>query len=239
MSKNPIDILAIQDKEAVKNSYYRAPKRVPSIKKIADDKIEVRTVDDSCYIGRLEEAILYIIASFKFSPVWLVQQWFFPYTKTDGYEAISTWIKTGLVWAETTSMGVFLRPTKFLFDMFKVDNEKYLEIPFGMLNHTCAEQQILFDLHMGYDESELWLVIRDEETLPVYHPLDLSFSDDKGTICIREADFRLGFKRHDTSTLLQMEEEVKFQAKSNVKFTPEFSDFSRFPIINVKNALQP
>lgn len=232
-TKEALNILSIQDKESVKNSYYRAPKKVPSIQKISDKIIEVRTADSSCQISKLEETILHIIAQFKYSPFWLMQQWFYLYTKTNGYNIVLSWIEVGLVWAETTSMGIFIRPTKFLFDMFKIEDEKYLEIPFGMLNHTCAEQQITFDINMGNPTSELWHVIKNEETLPVYHPLSLKFEKEDGTICIREADFRIGFKRYNSETLLQMENEIREQIKLAVKYTEEFNDFSRFPIINI------
>ena len=238
MSDKTLNILSIQDKESVKNSDYRAPKRSPGIKKLSDTEIEVRTVDDGCIISKLEEAILYIIATFKFCPFWLIQQWFYSIEKNDGFEKVSSWVQVGLVWAETTSMGIFLRPTKFLFDMFKVEDEKFLEIPFGMLNHTCAEQQIVFDIQMANPESELWMIIKDEETLPVYHPLDLKFENESGTICIREGDFRLGFKRHSTEELLQREQEIRKQIKSEMKYTEEFNDFSRFPIVNFNNETQ-
>ena len=231
--KKTIDILAIQDKESVSNSYYRAPKQTPHIKKVSPDILEVRTVESVCIIGKLEETILYIIASFKYSPFWLVQQWFLPFTGTNGFETVSDWINTGLVWAETTTMGIFIRPTRFLFDMFKLDSERFLEIPFGMLNHTCSEQQIIFDISMANPQSELWYVIKDEETLPPYHPLGLEIDNDSGTIVIRESDFRIGFKRYNSQELLQRELELKNSIKSGQKYTEEFSDFSMFPIINL------
>lgn len=229
--KNTVEILSIQDKESAKNSWYRAPKQTPTIKKVSDELIEVRTVDDIAEISKLEETILNIIATFKFSPFWLVQQWFYSYIHNNGFDEVSKWINVGLVWAETTSMGIFLRPTRFLLDMFKLDVERFLEIPFGLLNHTCAEQQLIFDITMGNKESELWLVIQEEETIPVYHPLGLEFESELGTTAIRESDFRIGFKRYNPEQLLQMEHEIEIEVKNKAKFSKEFSDFSRFPII--------
>jgi len=233
MSKT-LDILAIQDKESVKNTYYRAPRNSPHIQRISDSIIEVKTIDESAQIGKLEETILYIIASFKYSPFWLIQQWFTQFTNTNGFEEVSKWINIGLVWAETSSMGVFIRPTRFLLDMFKVEDTKFIEIPFGLLNHTCAEQQIVFDINMGNPQSELWLIIKDEETLPVYHPLGLKIENDRGTIAIREADFRIGFKRYKAEEVLKREEEIQYEINAGMKYTKEFSDFSRFPIVRIK-----
>ena len=64
-------------------------------------------------------------------------------------------------------MGVFIRPTKFLFDLMEIDDTNYRDIPFGLLNHTCAEEQIVFDLSMGNDKSELWNLLKTEKLLPL------------------------------------------------------------------------
>ena len=39
MKNKDLQILSIQDGEAVKNSFYRAPKKVPHIEKISQDKL--------------------------------------------------------------------------------------------------------------------------------------------------------------------------------------------------------
>ena len=223
---NTFELLALQDKESVKNSYYRSPRVAPHIQQISDSQIEVKTIEESTIISRVEEVILYILSSFKFIPVWLIQQWI-----DNSYDIITSWINVGLTWAETTSMGVFLRPTRFLLDMFKIEDDKYIEIPFGMLNHTCSEEQILFDIMLGHEQSELWQIIKEEETLPCYHPLHLKFEDEQGTIAIREADFRIGFKRYSTEEILKKEEEIQREVRAEVKYSSEFSEFDRFPIV--------
>ena len=221
------DILALQDQESVRNSYYRSPRVAPHIQKLSNTEIEVKTVEKSVILSKTEEVILYILSSFKFIPVWLLQQWI-----PNSFNIMVAWIEIGLVWAETTSMGVFLRPTRFLLDMFKNDDSKYIEIPFGMLNHTCSEEQIMFDIMLGHPKSELWQIIKTEETLPCYHPLGLSFEKESGTIAIRESDFRLGFKRGNVDELIRSEEEIERQIKAGMKYTAEFSDFNKFPIIS-------
>ena len=222
-----LEILKIQDSESVKNSYYRSPRVSPHIQKQSDNEIIVKTVENEVIITKVEEVILNIIANFKFSPVWLIQQW-----TNNAFEKMLSWINVGLVWAETTSMGVFLRPTRFLLDMLKIDDDKYIEIPFGMLNHNCSEQQLLYDIHLGNEGSELWQIIKNEETLPCYHPLGLIVENETGTIALREADFRIGFRRYNTNEIQAREEELIREIRSGKKFTSEFTDFSRFPIVN-------
>lgn len=229
-----LKLLAIQDKESVKNAYYRAPKKSPHIAKLAKDKIEVKTIDDSVIISKLEETILYILVSFKYIPFWLIQQWYEDINRNDCFESIVSWVKVGLVWAQETSMGVFIRPTAFLFNLFKIDDPgQFEEIPFGQLNHSCAEEQIVFDIHMGNEKSELWKLISTENLIPVMHPLDLDFDLEQGTTTIREAEFRIGFRRFNTSEILRREDEIAQQVKMGVRYTKEFEDFSRFPIITV------
>ena len=224
-----LEILELQDSEAVKNTFYRYPKVSPHINKF-DNYVEVRTVTDIADIYKLEEVILYIIADFKFAPVWLIQQWYDDYHK-NGYEIIEKWIKVGIVWAETSPMGVFIRPTKFLLDMMKIDNQYYIDIPFRLLNHTCAEEQITFDIMMGNEKSELWNMIKNEtDILPCYHPLDIRVPNDYGTTIIREALFKVShFKPQE---LIAKQDNLKRELLSKPKFSSEFNDFTLFPIVS-------
>lgn len=227
---NASELIKLQDSEAVKNSFYRAPKISPTI--VAHDTyIEVKTVDTSCKIQKIDETILGIIADFKFAPYWLIQQWFEDFGSNNSFYVVSDWISIGLVWVETSSMGVFIRPTKFLLDMFQIEKQFYEAIPFGLLNHTCSEEQIVFDIQMGNEHSELWQVIKNEELLPCYHPLNIQPQKDNGTIVIREGNFKANrFKPHE---LIQKDEDLKREIKSGQRYTSEFSDFSLFPIVYV------
>lgn len=223
------DLLKLQDSETVKNSFYRSPKITPHIT-LLKDKLEVKTIDHTVYITKLEEVILGIITDFKFCPIWLIQQWYEDFGINNSYELIGELIQVGLVWAETSSMGVFIRPTKLLLDLYKEENTQYIDIPFGLLNHTCGEEQIVFDLQMGNEKSELWQMVKEEETLPCYHPLNLKIPDEKGTIVLREGLFKLN--RFNIDELLRREDELNREIKSGKKYTKEFTDFSYFPIVN-------
>lgn len=224
------DLLRLQDAEVVRNSFYRHPKVTPNIEKYSDH-IVVKTIDNSCELYKLEEVILYIIADFKFAPVWLVQQWFDIYHRNDYFQSILDWIEVGLVWTETTSMGVYVRPTKFLLDLFQIENDNYIAVPFGLLNHTVSEEQMIFDLHMGNKKSEMWQIIKEKELLPVYHPLGITCNGEVGTLALRETHFRLN--RYDTKELVSRDREIMSEIESGAKFTTEFSDFTAFPIVSV------
>lgn len=225
------DLLSIQDQEAVKNTYYRYPKITPHIVKYTE-YIEVKTIDDKVYLTKLEEVILYIVSEFKFVPIWLIQQWYNDYQKV-AYDIIKTWIKVGLVWADNWETGVFLRPTKFLLDMMDIQDQSWVDIPFGLLNHTCAEEQMMFDIMMGNRYSELWTKVKDLDKLllPCYHPLHIKPATEEGTIIIREANFKCN--RYSEKELIDSRNKLKQDIlKSTTPLTPEFGNWSLFPIVS-------
>ena len=225
------DLLAIQDKTAVENSFFRSPKVLPSISRLDSYTIQVSTADARVKIKRLQELVLSIIASFKYSPYWLIQQWYASQGK-DATEDILNFISTGLLFVDTSATGIYLRPTRFLLDLFEIKDAKYEDIPYRLLVHDVSEQQILFDIQIGNKESELWYNISKDNLLPAFHPLQLAREDgETGTIAIREADFRLGYKRYSNSTLLENAERIKKQADTGISVTDEFKDFTLFPIV--------
>ena len=239
-------LLELQDQEQVKNSWYRSPKVSPHLAKLGPDCIEVRTIDTSVQIKKLEETILFIIADFKFMPYWIVQRWYDDINSIKGLasEEIKKWIRVGLVWVETSPTGVYLRPSKFLLDMFGDDIEytNYIEIPYNTLTHTIAEAQVLFDIRIGNPNSELWQIVKDEKTMPCYHPIlrdlnNIADPNEPGTLILREAQFRKGNKYKDNEQLLQAEELIRSQIRelstngSILGYTQEFMDFNLFPIV--------
>ena len=56
--------LEIQDQENVKNTYYRAPKVIPNIKKESDEYITIYNEEESVDLTNLEETIFYILVLF-------------------------------------------------------------------------------------------------------------------------------------------------------------------------------
>ena len=236
------NLLKLQDNEQVKNSYYRSPRVTPNIRKESSDCLVVYTAEDRVEIKRFEEVILYIISDFKFLPYWLVQRWYGEIFNniSIAFSAVSTWLKVGLVWVETTPTGVYLRPTRFLLDIYNEDVEKknYESIPFNSLSHTIAEAQLVFDVMIGNPKSEFWELLKQEDVLlPPYHPIltDLNTGEinGQGTIILREAIFRKGNKYKNDDQLIAQEDLIRDQIRNGMRFTEEFSDFSLFPIVTV------
>lgn len=235
-----LNLLELQDNEQVKNTYYRSPRVSPNIKMIADDCLMVNTVECSVEIRRIDEIILYILADFKFIPYWLIQQWTEDVlgSKSFAIDKVSKWVKVGLAWVETTPTGVYIRPTRFLLDMFKDDIEQtsYQTIPYNTLTHTIAEEQLMFDIQIGNPKSEMWNIIKEEQTLNCYHPLLTELnktppSNEKGTIILREALFRKGTTYRTTEQWLEGESIIRDQIRAGKTYTQEFSDFTLFNIV--------
>ncbi len=238
--KLTLDLLKLQNNDSVKNSYYRAPKVAPNIQKMSSDCLIVNTVSDVVEIRRLEEIILSIISDFKFVPYWIIQRWYIDMTGEHdrAMEVVSKLIKVGLVWAETSPTGVYIRPTRFLLDMFHEEFTNYIDIPYNTLTHTIAEQQMMFDVQAGNPNSELWQILEEEQTLlPCYHPLltDLNTNrpaDEKGTIILRESQFRRGQRYKSEEKFIEEEQLIRNQIMAGKSFTEEFSNFSLFPIVS-------
>ena len=229
MTKNEsqLNLLALQDQEAVKNTFYRYPRVSPHITQY-EDHVEVKTIDNLANIYKIDEVVLFIIADFKWAPLWLIQQWYEDFN-LDGYKAVENWISVGIVWAETSTNGVFIRPTKFLLDMMDIKEQKYSDIPFNLLNHTCAEEQIVFDISTGNQKSELWSVIKSDKKLPCYHPLKIKCKNDFGAMIIREELFKMN--RFNTAQLIEMQDKLKQSINEKKSFTEEFNNFSLFPLV--------
>ena len=223
------ELLKIQDSEAVKNTYYRSPRVTPNIEKKSNCVI-IKTLENQVEIRKLEEIILYIIADFKFSPFWLVQQWFEVAKRKDCFKQVSNWVQTGIVWIETTSIGVFLRPSKLLLDLFKIEFQDFVQIQLGTMNHTCSEEQLIFDMMFGNENSEMWQIVEQDEKLPCYHPLGIEVENDRGTIAIRERNFKID--RYKEKEIIEREKDLIKDISSGDRFTMEFNDFSLFPIVN-------
>ena len=243
MSNFSTDLLKIQNSLEEQNTWYRAPKVSPSIQKVSSDCLMVKTINDEAPIYRFEEVILSILASFKFIPYWLVQNWYeVKNERSIANSVVASWINVGLVWIETSPTGVYLRPTRFLLNMFGDTSTDFVNIPYSTLAHTLSEEQLCFDIQIGNPKSELWHIIKKENTLPCYHPLltDLDENpplNEEGTVIIREADFRKGNQFKSEDELLEKDTLIKVQIEllkdKPVGFTEEFRDFSLFPLVTI------
>lgn len=239
--RSQLELLEIQDEEAVKNTYYRYPKVTPHVNMYVDH-VEIKTIDDVASIYTLDEVVLYIIARFRWAPAWLIQQWYEVYA-TNGYNQIERFIRVGLVWAQTGSTGVFIRPTYFLFDLMDIydstwvdkngvehkNRPGYVDVPFNLLNHTCAEMQIMFDVMMGNPTSEIWYFIQKSEAqcLPTYHPLKITSQQKVGVPIFTEEEYK---GKIDAASVRAGQDKLIQSIRSKQKFTAEFQDYSLFTL---------
>lgn len=229
--KSQLDLLEIQDQEAVKNTYYRYPRVTPHIN-LYTDHLEIRTIDDVAQIHKIDEVVLYIIARYRWVPAWLAQQWFEVYD-INGYDRIEKWIRVGLVWAQTGSTGVFIRPTYFLFSLMEIKETNYTDIPFNLLNHTCAEMQIMFDVMIGNPKSEIWYFIKNSPCLPTYHPLKIKPVEDSGVPIFTEEEYRGSI---DVDKVREGQDKLIRSIREGSRFTAEFQDYSLFTLAKEDNS---
>lgn len=234
MEKISINKLKNQNESALKSTYYYSPRVSPSISRNEEENIIiVKTIDDLLKITKKEEIVLQIISDFKFSPYWLVVDWLEQMgdSKEEAEKIIDNMIKVGIIWTEVSSTGAYLRPTKYLFDMFNEQVTPYTPIPYNTLTHTLAEQKLCFEIQSGV--SCVTNDILEEYTLlPHYSPLKIKST--KGTIAIREGNFRGKLRFENKREIDKSESEIEEQIKRGEKFTNEFQDFEKFPIFYIK-----
>lgn len=236
---NELDELTLQNREAAKNTFFRYPRIEPDIIKANPEKgikkPEVRTIEGRLILNKIDEVTLYILCEFKFIPIWLIQQWYNIYN-LDGYNTVLAWIQFGLAWCEPTSLGVYIRPTMFLLNVIydkDEGNKKFIGLPFNLMNHTCSEEQMMFDVMMGNPESEFWQVFinANKVKIPCYHPLFVNGCDpfDKtGSIILAESLFRSN--RYEPSALINGHAEIEMEIKLKQNITREFSDWQLFTL---------
>lgn len=244
---NELEELTLQDKEAALNTFYRYPRVEPDIIKANPQKgimkPEVRTINGRLTLEKIDEVSLYILCEFKFIPIWLLEQWYdiyYPKEQQQGYKTVQNWIMSGLAWCEPTSLGVYLRPTIFLLNVIYDEDDgdkKFIGLPYNLMNHTCSEMQILFDIMMGNPQSEFWNFYKNHITesgnmkLPCYHPLHIGDgdpNDKEGTVILSESRFRAN--RFEPSELILGHDLIKEEIKTKANFTSEFSNWTLFTL---------
>jgi len=236
---NYLDELTLQDKDAAKNTFYHYPRVEPDIIKANPNKErfrpEVRTLDGKIVLDKIDEVTLYILCEFKFIPIWLIQQWYDIYD-LNGYDRVLGWIQFGLAWCDATSLGVYIRPTMFLLNVIydKDDgSKKYIGLPFNLMNHTCAEEQLMFDIMMGNPKSEFWNMFNKEvkNRLPCYHPLftdNIDPFDKTGSTILAESLFRSS--TYDQSDLIAGHKEIELEMQTKATITKEFGEWPLFTL---------
>ena len=196
-----------------------------------NNKIIFMPPGKSIELNAFDEIVLSIVLKFLFMPVWLVYNFYNMFEiieeKEETYDIIDEWIECGLVWKEPSVTGEYIRPTYALFELFDEDKRKYSNIPFNMLTHTIAEEQVMFELMTGINE-----ICRKEITMPRVSELGLGKSK-IGTNVIGEEDFRnpMLYREEGITTLNDVENKINKAARLGERITPELLDFSQFYLV--------
>lgn len=228
-NRSLIELLKIQNNESAMNSFYRYRKGKPTYIQ-QENYLLVRNDKHFCKIYRIDEIVLYLIQDFRFLPIWLIQQWYQDFNIHSIFNLLEDWVNCGLVWIQPDSSSIFVRPTRNLLELFNATKLNYEGIPKMFLNHKFSEAQIVFDVLIGNEKSEIWKLIKQNELLPPFQPLNINYIDKpNGSLLIRENWYRTVYQ--DKVELQEKDLELKKEIISGKKFTKEFSDFRLFQII--------
>lgn len=179
-------------------------------------------------ITPFDEITLYVISRFLFAPVWLVKRWYEPVgmVGNEGYvdDMIRSWVRLGLVWMEQEVTGSYLRPTHALFQMFQQPPYHYCNIPFNMLTHTIAEEEIMHAVMSGRHP-----ILDREPTMPRMSHLGFE-GEMSGTNVLAENDFRNPTLLKDPQAIDDAEVAIQNGILAGQRITKELQDFSWFVI---------
>lgn len=106
-----------------------------------------------------DEIVLYIIAKYRFCPVWLARQWYESNNRgvtlgQDTYkEKLRSFINFGLIYEFPSSVSVFLMPTDKLASLFNIKLGVFADPPYNTLTHTISEEQVMWEFMSGHHPS--------------------------------------------------------------------------------------
>lgn len=159
-----------------------------------DGHFILKSDSGSMEIDSFDEAVLYIILSFRFCPLWLVRQWYSTrdriVTASSGSSKIREMLDMGLVYEFPSAVAVFLMPTERLAGLFGSKLGGFNNPPYNTLTHTISEQQVMFECLTGQAD-----YISDVTCIPHISFLGLSAI---GSECIPELEYSVtnkSFKR--------------------------------------------
>lgn len=147
--------------------------------------------------GRLEidmfdEIVLYIIAKFRFCPMWMARQWYdsnsvgsYIGSEKISQNKIKAFIDFGLIYELPSAVAVFLMPTNRLASLFNLELGNFCSPPYNTLTHTISEEQIMFDCMSGQAN-----YLKDKNHFPFVSSLGLG-RDSKKSIVIPESEYSL------------------------------------------------
>ena len=246
--------LSMMDSQIVINTYNLISTSVP----------ELKTVKESLFItsGQIQEQITYFdecilmtLCEFTYIPLWYLYS---ELKNIDSYsnpiEKIKNWKDLNLIFIDQQTIGEFLRPTNYLYQLFQMKKKKYEVIPFNMLSHTMSKIDIYLKTITGLD-SQITDVLEEEfkggklDLLKIEPPdvlnvkkklnnnvLNLlegeklhkkSIHDESKCLkIIDEKDIKIS--KNNTSKISEIENKIRTQIKQGIRDTSEFKNSSFF-----------
>jgi len=152
LSDENVKILANMDTQIVINTYNLISTSVPElIRENGSLYLSCGNIREE--ITYIDECILLSICEFTYIPLWYIIGL---YKELDIYSApiekIKRWKKLNLIFVDQQTIGEFLRPTNFLFQLLQQKRKKYEVIPFNMLAHDMSKMDIYIKAMIGTSE---------------------------------------------------------------------------------------
>lgn len=172
----------------------------------------------------IDEAVLYIIAKFRFCPAWLAMQWYNNGAVTIGGDIgsskLKSFIEFGLLYEFPSAVAVFLMPTDRLASLFNIRLGNFNNPPYNTLTHTISEEKVMFECITGHAR-----YISDVRCIPYVSSLGLGTI---GSLCIPESDYSIRntyFNKHIEEFNDQESRLAAEMLNGNIITTSDFKEF--------------
>lgn len=256
LSDENVRILANMDSQIVINTYNLISTSVPELKR--ENNSLFLSCGDICEeITYTDECIFLTLCEFTYIPLWYLNSFL---KEMDFYskpiEKIKKWKKLGIIFVDQQTIGEFLRPTNFLYQILQLKKKKYKVIPYNMLTHDMSKMDIFLKSMLGTSE-EINDVLKEEfkgneELIKAYiiEPIDIlkvrrkndneilkllegekipQFMIDENSYSLKVIDEKnIKIAKANTSKISSIEREIKVQLKNKEYNTTELIDPSYF-----------
>lgn len=250
-----VSILASMDSQIVLNTYNLITTAVPELKR-ESDSLFIVFGDTSEKITYFDECIFKTLCEFTYIPLWyIIDEMKSLDIYSDPKGKVKNWKNLGLVFIDQQTIGEFIRPTNYLYQILQLKKKKYESIPFNMLSHTMSKLDIYVKSMLGisnevndlFDEQ-----FRDKENIDslIFEPIDVlsvKTSDNNFVLNLLEGnklpDFIInGNKRYlkvidekdikiaknNTAAISKIENQIISEIKSGNIYTSELKNSSFF-----------
>lgn len=142
LNEENVRALAAMDKQIILNTYNLISTAIPEMKR-ENDSLFICCGSTSEEITYFDECVFITLCEFTYIPLWYI---FNELKEMDPYcdplNKIKNWKKLNLIFIDQQTIGEFLRPTNYLFQILQLKRKKYETIPFNMLSHTMSKLDV-------------------------------------------------------------------------------------------------